>query len=42
MNKLDSEGGTHTYLAFAYSKSKGAYMTLYWQPKMTIKVRAKL
>ncbi|TID22685.1 aromatic prenyltransferase [Venturia nashicola] len=42
MNKLDTEGGTHTYLAFAYSKTKGAYTTLYWQPKMASKSEAKL
>ncbi|RDI84879.1 hypothetical protein Vi05172_g5014 [Venturia inaequalis] len=42
MNRLDTEGGTHTYLAFAYSKTKGAYMTLYWQPQMAGKPQAKL
>ncbi|QDS68766.1 aromatic prenyltransferase (DMATS family) [Venturia effusa] len=41
MNSLETEGGTHTYLAFAYSKTRGAYMTLYWQPRMANKPRAK-
>ena len=34
MNELDTKGGTHTYLAVAYSKKKGPYVTMYWQPEL--------